>query len=109
MIFSDGSVVAYSAVSYARWKCSDDYFKSNLICSKNRLAPIKVNDTVRLELLGAVISKRLRSVIEKHMRYDFEKTYHIVDNEILKAMISKGSYGFNTFAANRIGEIQNST
>ena len=35
--------------------------------------------------------------------------YHILDSEIVKAMISKQSYGFNTFAANRIGEIQNST
>jgi len=30
----------------------------------------------------------------------------IVDSEIVKAMISKESYGFNTYAANRIGEIQ---
>ena len=109
VIFSDGSGVAYGAVCYARWKCQDGTFQSTLICSKNRLAPIKVIDTVRLELLGAVISKRLRSFINKHMRYKFDKTYHIVDSEIVKAMINKGSYGFNTFAANRIGEIQDTT
>ena len=80
-----------------------------MVCSKTRLAPVKIIDTVRLELLGAVISKRLRSFIDKHMHYKFERTYHIVDSEIVKAMINKGSYGFNTFAANRIGEIQNYT
>ena len=35
--------------------------------------------------------------------------YHIVDSEVVKAMINKESYGFSTFAANRIGEIQQST
>ena len=40
---------------------------------------------------------------------DFEKVYHIVDSEIVKAMINKESYGFNIFAANRIGEIHGST
>ena len=35
----------------------------------------------------------------------FQKVYHIVDSEIVKAMTGKESYGFNTFVANRIGEI----
>ena len=109
VVFSDGSGTAYGAASYVRWECEDGSFKSSLICSKNRLAPIKIVDIVRLELSGAVISKRVRSFVEKHMRYPFERIYHIVDSEIVKAMINKGSYGFNTFAANRIGEIQTGT
>ena len=31
--------------------------------------------------------------------------FHLVDSEIVKAMIGRASYGLNTFAANRIGEI----
>ena len=77
--------------------------------AKNRIAPIKIVDIVHLELSGAVISKRLRCFIQEELRYQFEKVYHIVDSEIVKAMISKESYGFNTFAANRIGEIQSKT
>ena len=34
---------------------------------------------------------------------------HSEDSEIVKAMISKESCGFNTYAANRIGEIQQET
>jgi len=64
---------------------------------------------VRLELSGAVIAKRLRVFIHAEVRYTFTAVYHIVDSEIVKAMISKESYGFNTFAANRIGEIQQKT
>ena len=43
------------------------------------------------------------------MRLQFRKVYHAVDSEIVKAMISKESYGFNTFVANQIGEIQEKT
>ena len=32
-----------------------------------------------------------------------------MDSEIVRAMIEKDSYGFNTFVATRVGEIQNST
>ena len=35
----------------------------------------------------------------------FEKVFHLVDSKIAKAVIGRTSYGFNTFAANRIGEI----
>ena len=34
---------------------------------------------------------------------------HIVDSEIVRSMIQKESYGFNTFAATRTGEIQRIT
>ena len=43
------------------------------------------------------------------MDLKFEKVYHFTDSEIVKAMINKASYGFNTFVANRIGEIQQAT
>ena len=80
-----------------------------MIASKNRIAPIKIVNIVRLELCGAVLSKRLRVFIESEMDYKFTHVIHIVDSEIVKAMIGKQSYGFRTFAANRIGEIQGST
>ena len=107
VIFSDGSKEAYGAVAYTRWQTTDGSYKYRLVTSKNRIAPIKIVDIVRLELSGAVISKRLRSTIESETRLSFNMVYHIVDSEI--AMINKESYGFSTFAANRIGEIQQST
>ena len=109
VIFSDGSKEAYGAVAYTRWETTDGTYECRLITSKNRIAPIKIVDIVRLELSGAVISNRLRSTIEAESRLNFNIVYHIVDSEIVKAMINKESYGFSTFAANRIGEIQQST
>ncbi|KAK2549017.1 hypothetical protein P5673_030646 [Acropora cervicornis] len=87
----------------------DGTYQAQLIASKNRIAPVKIVDIVRLELSGAVIAKRLRVFIQTEVRYNFTAVYHIVDSEIVKAMISKESYGFNSFAANRIGEIQQKT
>ena len=109
MIFSDGSDDAYGAVAYARWMTEDGTYKAQLITSKNRIAPIKIVDIVHLELSGAVIAKQLRVFIQSEVRYTFTAVYHIVDSEIVKAMISKESYGFNNFATNRTGEIQQKT
>ena len=109
VIFSDASTEAYGAVAYVRWLLTDGTFAARLIASKNRIAPVKIVDIVRLDLAGALLSKRLRVFVQKESRYTFTTVYHIVDSEIVKAMIRKESYGFNTYAANRIGEIQQET
>ena len=111
IVFSDASVDAYAACAYVRWQRKNNQFESNLILSKNRLAPIKKMSIDCIELCGAVLNKRLKVFIEKECRYRFGKIYHIVDSQIVHAtcMIQKSSYGFNTFAATRIGEIQEGT
>ena len=43
------------------------------------------------------------------MRYDFQDVIFLIDSEVVLAMISKESYGFKTYAAIRMGEIQEST
>ena len=74
-----------------------------------RMTPLKTIDIVRLELCGALLSTRLRATLEKELNLTFRKVMHLVDSEIVKAMIHKESFGFNTFASNRIGEIQQTT
>ena len=109
ILFSDGSKEAYGVAAYIRWQTPNG-FVTNLIAAKSRIAPLKILDVVRLELCGAVLNSRLFSFIKQEMpEIPFSKVYHIVDSEIVKAMINKESYGFNTFAANRIGEIHRNT
>ena len=107
--FSDGSVDAFGSCAYARWALTDGSFSSRLIASKNRLTPLRNISIVKIELSGAVLAKRLKEFIEEESRYEFSARYHIVDSEIVRAMIQKESYGFNTFVATRIGEIQRGT
>ena len=84
VILSDGSMEAYGAVSYVRWELKNGLYETRILASKTRVATLKTVSIVRLELAGAVISKRLRVFLLKEMRYKFQ------------AMISKASYGFNT-------------
>lgn len=107
--FSDGSQDAYGACSYARWECNDGKYRSSLVAYKNRLSPVKNISIDRVELCAAVLNKRLKAFIEGNSRYQFSGYYHIVDSQIVRAMIQKETYGFNTFAATRIGEIQEGT
>ena len=108
VIFSDGSTLAYGAVAYIRGEVMGG-FDCRIVAAKSRVAPIRIVDIVRLELCGAVIGVRLRKSIEKEMWMNFDRIIHLVDSEIVHAMVLKDSYGFGTFAANRIGEIQRST
>ena len=105
VIFSDGSNLAYGAVAYMRWEVAEG-FVCRIVSAKSRVAPIKIIDIVRLELCGAVLGVRLRNSITKEIGFKFERIMHLVDSEIVHAMVHKDSYGFGTFAANRIGEIQ---
>ena len=109
ILFSDGSNNAYGTCAYARRKLSSGGFDTNLILAKNRLAPIKTISIDRIELCGAVFSKRIKVFLQEQCRSTFERCYHIVDSQIVHAMIQRESYGFNTFAATRIGEIQEGT
>ena len=109
IIFSDASEKAFGACAYARWQMIDGSFESRLIMAKSRLAPLKKITTVRLELNAALLSARIKEFIQREMRYNFVNTYLIVDSEIVRAMTQKDSYGFNTFVAVRVGEIQEKT
>lgn len=109
IIFSDGSSNAFGACAYARWKLNNGRYSCRLILSKNRLAPIKRMSIDRIELCGALLNSRLKTFLLKQCRYKFIKCYHIVDSQIVHSMIQKESYGFNTFAATRVGEIQQNT
>lgn len=99
IIFSDGSSQAFGACAYVRWELKSGLFENSLILSKNRLAPVKKMSIDRIELCGAIINKRLKILIQQQCRYQFHRFYHIVDSQIVHAMIQKDCYGFNTFAA----------
>ena len=60
IVFSDASQDAYAACAYVRWELQNGQFESNLILSKNRLAPIKKLSIDRIELCGAVLKNASR-------------------------------------------------
>ena len=92
IIFSDGSSNAFGACAYARWKLNDGRYSCRLILSKHRLAPIKKMSIDRIELCGALLNARLKTLLLKQCRYKFIKCYHIVDSQMVHSMIQKESY-----------------
>lgn len=107
--FSDGSEHAFGAVLYLRWSCSHGVVV-RLVESKAKLTPLDhKGDPVKAELCGAVFAARLKNYFQRHCRIDVERWYHLVDSQTILGAIQRESYGYQTFFANRVGEIQSST
>ena len=109
IVFSDGSNDAYGTCAYARWKLDNGNFVCRLIGAKSRVAPLKRQTIVRIELCGAVLASRLAKFLRQEMEVTFDTVMFLVDSEIVRSMLQKESYGFNTFTAVRVGEIQENT
>lgn len=77
--------------------------------AKCRIAPVDKLSTSQMELNATVLSKRGRRVIQKEMRFNFERALHIVDSETVLNMINKTSTRFKVHEGVRIGEIQAAT
>ena len=107
--FSDGSDQSYGAVVYLRWETAQGV-EVRLVESKAKLTPLdQKGEPVKAEICGAVCAVRLRRYIEKHSRMEIEKWLHLLDSQTVLGAIQRNSYGYQTFFANRVGEIQKSS
>ena len=106
VIFSDISTDAYGAVAFARWEVESRRFESRLIMAKNRVAPSRQFSILRVALCEAIVSCRIRRIIEDEMTHKFSSVMHVTDSAIVRAQIQKESYGFGTFVATQVAEIQ---
>ena len=109
VILSDGSDTAYGFVAYIRWNLKSGGVWCRFILSKCRIAPVNKVSTPQMELNAAVLSKRGRKLLEKEMRFKFERILQIVDSDTVLCMINKISTRFNVYYGVRIGEIQAAT
>ena len=109
VVLSDGSDLAYGFAAYIRWRLLHGGHWCRLIMAKCRIAPINKLSTPQMELNAAVLSKRGRKIIEKELRFTFERVLHIVDSETVLSMINKTSTRFKVYEGVRLGEIQSAT
>ena len=106
-LFDDGNPDSYGCNAYIRWTLNTGKRECRLLMSKAKLSAIlHKGDSFRNELCGATCSARLREWICEETKIQFNKFFHFLDSAIVQAMIHRDSYGFNTFAGLRIGEIQ---
>ena len=104
--FSDGSEKSYGAVLYLRWETNEGV-EVRLVEAKAKLTPLdQKGDVIKAEICGAVFASRLKMYFGKHCRIPVERWIHIVDSQTVLGAIQRDSYGYQTFFANRVGEIQ---
>ena len=106
VMFSDASNTAFGACAYIRYELLDGSYYSSLVAAKCKMAPLKSMTIPRLELSGAIVSVRLGESLVKELSCKFSKIVYIVDSAIVRSQIQKESYGFGTFTATKIAEIQ---
>ena len=106
IVFADASSQAYGACAYVHWRLHSGQCRTYLVSAKSRISPNRQLSIPRLELCGAVLGCRLAETILKEMTYKFQEVLYIIDSTIVRSQIQKQSYGFGTFVATRVAEIQ---
>ena len=69
VIFSDASKEVYGACCYIRCELSDGTYKSTILLSKIKIAPVKIITIVRLELSDYVFLLKKNIVINLNKLY----------------------------------------
>ena len=100
---------AYGACIYMRTIDTDGIVKSQLVCAKSRIAPVKVISIPRLELCAALLLSRLIDVIIPALNLSILRRYLWTDSTVTLDWISAESNRWKTFVANRVGEIHTLT
>ena len=108
--FNDGNPESFGVVAYAVFTKRSGDKSASLMMSKAKLGPLThKGETVRNELSGATLASRMKIWILQQSGLTFKNHFHFLDSMIVLDMMKKQSYGFNTFAGLRVGEIQQKT
>lgn len=86
-----------------------DVVTVKLICSKSRVAPLKSTELAKLELQAALLMVELTDRLLNIFPFTISHRYFYTDSKIVLAWISKPSYTWTTFVANRVAKIQELT
>ena len=107
--FCDASPVAYCAMLYVRSLVGDVVVKCSLVCSKTRVAPVKVSTTPmttpKLELCSALLLAQLVDRIRKTLIVDMQDCFFFTDSTVVLCWLSKPAVEWKTFVANRVEKI----
>lgn len=104
--FCDASFDAYGTVSYLSSISEDGRIHCAFVLGKSKLAPLKPLTVPRLELLAAVLSVKVDSLLRYEIRLPLEKSVFWTDSTTVLQYIASCAGRFKTFVANRLNVIQ---
>ncbi|XP_036142109.1 uncharacterized protein LOC118645343 [Monomorium pharaonis] len=107
--FCDASQRAYGACVYVRTQFKKNEYRTELLTSKSRVAPLKAVSLPRLELSAALLLAGLIKKIGASFDLTNLQTFLWSDSTIVLNWISSPSRQWSVFVANRVGEIQGIT
>ena len=104
--FGDASEKAYGACVYCSYETRNRKFKSFLLCSKTRVAPLKTVSLPKLELCAALLLANLIDSVKNALQGRVRNIYLWSDSTIVLCWIQTSPHELKTFFANRVAEIQ---
>jgi hypothetical protein len=107
-VFCDASDCAYGAALYVR-SCMVDNNMVHLVCSKNRLAPVKKVTFPRLELLAVLAGARFLHYFCQATCLDITEATFWIDSTVALGWIRQDPNRWKTFVCYRVTEIQSYT
>lgn len=108
--FCDASEGGYGAVIYSRVR-NDAKYRTEIIVSKSRVAPLKAITIPRLELCAAELLAKLFKIVRHIFEEKREKIQIFCwsDSQVVLHWLKKPSISLKTYVAHRVETIQNLT
>ena len=107
--FSDASQVGYGAVTYLRLTDNQENTSCSFVIGKARLAPLKSITVPRMELSAAVLATRLDKITREELSQPVDQSFFWTDSTCVLRYIENDSKRFQTFVANRVAAIRDSS
>jgi len=105
--FGVASEKAYGACIYCVYETEQGQQKSVLVCSKAKVAPLKVLSLPKLELCAALILARLVAAMKDALKRPIKNMHLWNDSTIVLSWIDTAPHKLHTYYANRVTEIHN--
>ncbi|KAG0422066.1 hypothetical protein HPB47_002089 [Ixodes persulcatus] len=99
-------VITVNVLIYLRAPVEQGSFKTNILISRPRIAPIKPVTLPRLELLACLLRARLFDYVTKTLRIAHLKVQFWTDSEVVLCWIAGDATRWQQFVRNRVIEIQ---